>query len=193
MPEGGVRDKGGMGKTCGHKQVAENTRQRRSPPCRIGFARQVASLSGSTHCLGKRLLLRLLRPWLWNGASRRAGVGRVRTTVFLSILKECWSQRQTEIAGRLIASTNCARGLLETLTSRATGYLGFLHEPGNGFCSTLDLKLVKDICQVVFHRFVAQAKLNGNFFICFSFSQKRQDQALLRRESRGPMRRRSKV
>jgi hypothetical protein len=77
--------------------------------------------------------------------ARRAGVGRVRTTAFLSILKECWSQHQTEIAGRMMAATNVVRSLLETLTSRTTGYLGFLHEPGNGFCPTLDLKLVKDI------------------------------------------------
>lgn len=84
-------------------------------------------------------------------------------------------------------------GALEVLTSRTTRYLGFLHEPGNGFCPTLDLKLVKDICQVVFHRFVAQAELDSDLFICFSLSQKRQDQALLWGESSGPMGCRSKV
>ena len=83
--------------------------------------------------------------------------------------------------------------VLEVLTSRTTEYLGFLHEPGNGFCPTLDLKLVKNIGQVVFHRFVAQAKLDGDLLVRFPFSQKRQDQALLWGESRGPMGRRSKV
>lgn len=61
--------------------------------------------------------------------------------------------------------------------------MGFLHEPGHGFRTALDMKFIKDICQVVFDGFVAQAKLDGNLLIRFSFSQKREDQALLWGES----------
>jgi hypothetical protein len=47
----------------------------------------LASLRTSTH--GKECVsaLRLLRPCPWKGASRRAGVGRVRRTTFLTILR----------------------------------------------------------------------------------------------------------
>lgn len=33
----------------------------------------------------------------------------------------------------------------EVLASGSTGHLSFPHEPGYGFCSTLDLQFIKDI------------------------------------------------
>ena len=65
-------------------------------------------------------------------------------------------------------------------TSLSSGHMGFLHEPGDGFRPAFDMQFIKNIRQVVFHRFVAQPQLDGDFFIGFSFSQKRQDQTLLR-------------
>lgn len=70
--------------------------------------------------------------------------------------------------------------VLEFLTSHGTGHMCFLHEPGHGFRPAFDMQLIKNIGQVVFHRFIAQAQLEGDFLIGFSFSQKRQDQTLLR-------------
>ena len=71
-------------------------------------------------------------------------------------------------------------GVLEFLTSDGTGHMRFLHEPGHGLRPAFDMQFIKNIGQLVFHRFVAQAQLEGDFLIGFPFSQKRQNQTLLR-------------
>jgi hypothetical protein len=65
--------------------------------------------------------------------------------------------------------------MLGFLASRGTGHMSFFHEPGNRFCPTFDMKFIENIREVVLNRFIAQAKLDGDLLIGFSFSQKRQD------------------
>ena len=68
------------------QQDAEKVCQRRSP---------LESILNVAQRLRLRCFLRL-RPCLGEGASRRARVGRVRSLVFLSILREC-SPRITDV------------------------------------------------------------------------------------------------
>ncbi len=69
----------------------------------------------------------------------------------------------------------------------------FFEEPSNGLSPPLHMEFIKDIRQVVFYRFIAQAEMDGNFFICFSFGKQRQDEAFLRGQSGGTLGIRSKV
>ncbi|GKS65389.1 hypothetical protein YTPLAS72_26930 [Nitrospira sp.] len=59
----------------------------------------------------------------------------------------------------------------------------FFHEPGNGFGPAFHMKLIKDIRQVVFYRLITQAEMDGDLLICFPFSQQRQNEPFLRRQS----------
>lgn len=83
----------------------------------------------------------------------------------------------TNVHRLITRKTNEKRTLekLQFMTSHSGSYMRFLHEPGNGFRSSFHMKFLKDIGQVVFHRFVAQAELDGNLLIGFSFSQEGQD------------------
>lgn len=69
---------------------------------------------------------------------------------------------------------------LELWTPCRGWHVTFFHEPGNGLGPAFHIELVKDIREIVFYRLITQAEMDGNLFICFPFSQQRQNETLLR-------------